>query len=257
MTTPMPSAFTGSTLISELSSICVFDLETTGVDVFGDRIVTAYLGRINLRGEVTGSYSWLVNPGVPISEGAAAIHGISDEVAERDGQDAKTAIGEMLTILRRSIDSGRPTVAYNASFDLSMLNAEAVRYGYEPIDYTDVVVIDPYVIDKAIDRYRKGKRQLVVTARHYGVQLDEAAAHDAEADAVATGRVAWAVLAKCEDVSLAELYGRQIGWAADQAASFQEYKRRTEPEFVADGRWPLRSAPLVIAEPADDGDFDN
>ena len=239
---------TPETRLVDLHAICVFDLETTGVDVEEDRIVTAYLGRINRRGEVTGSYAWLVNPGVPISDGAAAIHGISNEVAERDGQPAAEAIGEILAILRRSIAAGRPTVAYNASFDLSMLNAEAIRYGYEPLAYP--IVLDPLVIDKGVDRYRKGSRKLVDTARHYGVPLSEEAAHDAQADAEATGRVAWAVLNKVGDMTLGELHNRQVIWARTQAAGLQAHFRKIKEDqtIVIDGTWPIRSSVPAVSD---------
>ena len=228
-----------TTLIADVPSLCVFDLETTGVDTDEDRIVTSFIGRIMRDGQVNGSYSWLVNPGVPIPEGASAIHGITDEMAQRDGTDPAAAIAEMLTVLRRSIAAGRPIVAYNASFDLSMLNAEARRYGLEPIaDFGPV--LDPYVIDKAIDKYRKGKRTLIVTSEFYGVTLE--GAHDAEADAVATGRVCWAVLAKAEELELQALHARQVVWAAEQAASLQSYLRRSKDDdkIVIDGTWPVR-----------------
>jgi len=228
-----------STLIADVPSLCVFDLETTGVDTDNDRIVTSFIGRIMRDGQVNGSYSWLVNPGVSIPEGASAIHGITDEVAQRDGTDPATAVAEMLVVLRRSIAAGRPIVAYNASFDLSMLNAEARRYGLEPIaDFG--AVLDPYVIDKAIDRFRKGKRTLIATSEFYGVPLE--GAHDAEADAVATGRVCWAVLAKAEERELPSLHAQQVIWAAEQAASLQSYLRRSQEddEIVIDGTWPVR-----------------
>ena len=37
-----------------------------------------------------------------------------------------------------------------------------------------------------------------------------------------------------------ELHGLQIGWCADQSASFQEYMRRTRPDFTTSGSWPER-----------------
>lgn len=234
--TPLAS---GGTLIRDLHAACVFDLETTGVDVLEDRIVTAFVGRVRRDGSVDGSYSWLVNPGVPISEGASAIHGVTDAVAERDGTPAPQAIAEILAVLRRSVESGRPTVAYNASFDLSMLNAEARRYSLDPIDFP--FVVDPFVIDKAIDRYRRGSRKLIDTARHYGVPLDEEAAHDAEADAVATGRVAWAVIGRLGDWTLQTLHDSQVTWAKGQASGLEAHLRRTkDPEIVVNGSWPVR-----------------
>jgi len=241
-TTPITTTSTPTipTTLAEVPSLCVFDLETTGVNTDEDRIVTSFIGRIMRDGQVNGSYSWIVNPGVPIPEGASAIHGVTDEVAQRDGRDPADAVAEMLVVLRRSIAAGRPIVAYNASFDLSMLNAEARRYGLEPIaDFGPV--LDPYVIDKAIDKYRKGKRTLEVTSEFYGVLLE--GAHDAEADAVATGRVCWAVLAKVEAGDLQALHDQQVLWAAEQAASLQQYLRRSngDDSIVIDGAWPVRA----------------
>ncbi|WP_240694885.1 exonuclease domain-containing protein [Cryobacterium sp. SO1] len=247
---------TAKTAIADIPSLCVFDLETTGVNTDEDRIVTCFIGRVMRDGTVNGSYSWLLNPGIPIPDGASAIHGITDEVAKRDGVDPATAIAEMLAVLRRSIEGGRPIVAYNASFDLSMLNSEARRYGLAPIEDFGPV-LDPYVIDKAIDRYRRGKRTLVATAEYYGVLLE--GAHDAEADAVATGRVAWALLAKTEETDLHSLHDRQVGWALEQAQSFQAYLRKSKGDdlIVIDGAWPIRvgadrasAVPVLIAPPA-------
>ena len=103
-------------------------------------------------------------------------------------------------------------------------------------------VIDPLVIDKAVDRFRKGKRTLEFAADHYGVSLPDA--HNAGADAVAAGRVAQAMAARYPAelaVEASEIHAKQITWSAEQAASFQEYMRRERnPNFVADGNWPQR-----------------
>jgi len=38
------------------------------------------------------------------------------------------------------------------------------------------------------------------------------------------------------------LHDAQVGWAAAQAENFQEYMRRVrDPNFIADGVWPLRA----------------
>ena len=63
--------------------------------------------------------------------------------------------------------------------------------GIAPFSAPRAPVIDPLVIDKAVDRYRKGKRTLEAAAAFYGVPLDDA--HDAGADAIAAGRVAQAI----------------------------------------------------------------
>ncbi|WP_235933798.1 3'-5' exonuclease [Agromyces humi] len=242
--TGMTSATPQDILTSEIPDLCVFDLETTGIDVFDARIVTAYLGRVNRQNQITGSYSWLVNPGIEIPEGAAAVHGISTEVAVRDGRDPAESVNEILTVIRRSISTGRPIVAYNAAYDLSLLNAEARRYGLDPIDDWGVV-IDPLIIDKKVDKYRRGKRTLEVTAAHYGITLE--GAHDSMYDAIATGAVTWQVLGTMighrdfGDYRLSELHALQAEWAREQQESFQAYKRSNgEPDFTVDFGWPER-----------------
>ena len=102
------------------------------------------------------------------------------------------------------------------------------------------------MIDKAVDRYRKGKRTLTAAAMHYGVVLTDA--HDAGADALAAGRVAQAIARLYGDQLGADvdaLHQLQIGWCGEQAASFQEYMRRVkDPAFVTSGVWPQR-LPLI------------
>ena len=41
---------------------------------------------------------------------------------------------------------------------------------------SDGCVVDTFVLDKAVDTYRKGSRKLIDVARHYGVELTEAEA---------------------------------------------------------------------------------
>ena len=62
---------------------------------------------------------------------------------------------------------------------------------------------------------------------------------------IAAGRVAQAIARKYAKVLPEEIlavHDAQIGWAAAQAESFQEYMRRVrDPNFVADGSWPMRT----------------
>jgi DNA polymerase-3 subunit epsilon len=219
----------------------VFDLETTGIDVETSRIVSAYVGVIDADGAPRGR-SWLADPGVEIPAGASAVHGITTERARSDGRDAEEVVAEIVAVLRALLAQGVPITIYNAPYDLTLLNREAVRYGIEPLD-TPFPIIDPYVIDKALDKWRKGKRTLEASATLYGVEL--LAAHDAEADAVAAGRLAQAIGRKYPtelSFELHELHVKQTGWCAESAADFQEYKRRTDPTFVTSGDWPERLA---------------
>ncbi|WP_394357831.1 exonuclease domain-containing protein [Microbacterium betulae] len=226
-----------------LDRVGVFDLETTGVDVENDRIVTAYVGLLDRDGSVIHDERWMADPGVEIPEGATAVHGITTERARAEGRPAAEVAAEIVAALRTIFAGGIPIVAYNAPFDFSLLKHEALRHGVEPIAQPTPVV-DPLVIDKSFDRFRRGKRTLETVAAHYDVDLD--AAHEASADAVAAGRVALAIADRYADRLPAdpdELHTRQIGWAREQAESLTEYFvkiGRLDPEEALDGSWPIR-----------------
>lgn len=222
-------------------SLAVFDLETTGIDIETSRIVSAHVGVIDGAGHPVEGRSWLADPGVEIPDGAVAVHGISTERARAEGRRAAEVVAEILEALREVLGRGLPLTIYNAPYDLSLLNREALRHGLEPL-IDPSPVIDPLVIDKAMDRYRPGKRTLVAASRQYGVLLDDA--HDSRADAIAAGRVAQAVARRYPaelGMDIETLHLAQVGWCADQAERFQDYMRRErDPGFAADGSWPQR-----------------
>ncbi|WP_345750050.1 3'-5' exonuclease [Microbacterium rhizophilus] len=223
--------------------IGVFDLETTGVDVTEDRIVTAYVGLLDAAGEVVHEEHWLADPGVDIPEGATAVHGITTEHARTHGRPAVEVVAEVTAALRTLLSAGIPVVAYNAAYDFSLLKYEGERHALDCLD-GPAPVIDPLVIDKTLDRYRKGKRTLDVVAAHYAVPLESA--HEASADAIAAGRVALALAERYADhlpEDVLELHTRQVGWAREQAESLTEYFikiGRLEPSEALDGSWPVR-----------------
>ncbi len=220
----------------------VFDLETTGVDTDTARIVSACVAVLDAQGAVTARWDWLVDPGVEVPEGASAVHGITTERARAEGRPAQAAIAEIAQTIRVLLAQGVPLTVYNAPYDLTLLDRECRRHDLEPLD-DPAPIVDPLVIDKALDRYRKGKRTLEAAAEFYGVELD--GAHDAAADAICVGRVAQELARRYADdlgLSLADLHGRQEIWYAEQAQSFEEYVR-TKPgreDYVADRSWPVR-----------------
>ncbi|MCF2130462.1 3'-5' exonuclease [Strepomyces sp. STD 3.1] len=228
-----------------------FDLETTGTDPREARIVTAAV--IEVRGgEPQGRREWLADPGVEIPAEAVAVHGISNERAAAEGRPADQVADAIAAVLTDRWRTGVPVVAYNAAFDLTLLAAELRRHGLpslrDRLGGTDPApVIDPYTIDRSVDRYRRGKRNLEAVCREYGVPLD--AAHDATADALAAARLACAIADRHPKVAAlgpADLHHRQVEWYAEWAADFQSFLRRKgDATAVVDATWPLR-------EPADE-----
>src|SRR5437899_2816787 len=66
--------------------LAAFDTETTGVDVEADRIVSAALVVQAAAGQPAEVIRWLVDPGVPVPEGARAVHGLSGEFLRLHGR---------------------------------------------------------------------------------------------------------------------------------------------------------------------------
>jgi DNA polymerase-3 subunit epsilon len=225
--------------------IVVFDTETTGLVLSEARIVTACVAEIDENGQVVSNIDeWLANPGIDIPAAAANVHGVTTEVAIRDGRPSKEVVAEIIDTVRGYLEKGIPVVAYNAPYDFTILHYEALRHGLQPLDLAGMPILDPLVLDKKTERYRKGKRNLETVAGLYSVKLDDA--HNATADAVASGRVLQAMARKHAaelDLSLAELHEHQKAWSLAQDDSFESYMRQSvNPDFSLQRGWPLKLA---------------
>jgi DNA polymerase III subunit epsilon len=221
--------------------LAVFDLETTGLDLQSARIVTACALMIDESGQIVGkNREWLADPGIDIPEAASNVHGVTTELAKANGEDASKVIREILDALGGFFEERIPVVAYNAPYDFTILHFEALRHGLEPLS-APKPIIDPLVIDKFVDQYRPGKRTLDVVAKTYGVNLSDA--HNATADAVAAGNVAQAIARKFADKlpdDVFELHDAQIFWSAKQDDSYENFRKKSIPEFTVQRGWPLK-----------------
>lgn len=215
------------------------DTETTGVDCWNDRIVQVAAVEIDLDGNATDPWSTIVNPGIDIPDEAAQVHGIPTSRAVAEGVDPAEALS---VVADRIFAHGWrcPVVMFNARFDWPLLIAEAERHGVEFPAFAPI--LDPYLIDRMVDKYRKGKRQLTLVADHYGVELGDDA-HDATADAIAAGRVMRQLLARYPQIgdhSLADLFVRQIKGHEQWREGFVDFKRRSsDPSFDMAPGWPI------------------
>ena len=219
-----------------------YDSETNGLDTANDRIVTAALLRPN--GQVR---EWLSDlDGAEIPEAARKVHKISTEYAHTHGRPAKEVVDEIADAIAGELSAGGAAlVVMNAPFDLPLLDAECARYGLLTVaDRIGAVapVVDPLVLDRAADKFRKGKRNLETLATHYGVSLTEA--HTAKADALAALGVARAIAEKYPELQVPArvLHGWQIKMHERWAANYQGFLRRSgKPNATVDGHWPLRA----------------
>lgn len=223
-----------------------FDTETTGVDPETAQIVTAALVAHG-GSQPDQAFTWLINPGVPIPDEAADIHGITTERAQAEGQDPTAALDDIASKLTDAIRHEMPIVAFNMSFDWTVLDRDLRRHGLPTMDGRTPALVDPMVIDRRVDRYRKGSRKLGDVCAHYGITLKNW--HTADADALAAILIAEVLMDRYVTVSTltpGQLYEAQALWHREWAAGFETYLRKSDDTARVDGAWPLRPAPAEV-----------
>lgn len=248
--------------------MCSLDSESTGLDLENDRLVELCFAIIRpaaaSRGDRVKTRTALINPGVPVPEEAARVHGYTTERLQAEGKDPAEVIDVMAGDVALAIISGLPLVVMNAPFDLTLLDREARRHGLPTVDHRLdgrplAPVIDPLVIDKHLVEKRRrvsatqGARQLKTLAQVWGVGWDDEMAHAAEYDALQAARVVWQLCEKNPStiggMSPMELHEAQVDWHAYQADGLRAYlDNRGTPHDGVPIDWPirgLRSVPLV------------
>lgn len=223
-----------------------WDTETTGVSVHEDRIVTASVVLVDPNGDLVEHWEWLINPGIDIAEGASAVHGITNEVAQESGVDPMMAVYEIASVVSHYMRNKVPTVAYNGSFDFSLLNAECKRHlGYDfyqffPNRELPPYIIDPYVMDKRLNKYRKGSRTLTATAEVYGIDLENAhASYDDCVAAVGVARALWDKFPVLSEGEFEGLFEQQQKWYREQQEGLARYfEQKGEPKDI-NTLWPI------------------
>jgi DNA polymerase-3 subunit epsilon len=239
-----------------------FDFESTGVDVENDRVVTACVALLR---PAAGKWdvkvkSWLINPGIDIPDGASEIHGITTAHAKEHGTDPAETLDLIAGELALAQSRGIPVVGSNLAYDNTLLDRELRRHLLptmeERLGRPLGPCIDVYVIDKAIDPYRKGSRKLVDLCANYGVRIDNA--HDSTFDALAAARVAYVIGQRAQmpaerlralyvgrkqpeqivrafhrlrDLSLAQLHELQSGWYRKQSEGLGSHWQRKANEI--------------------------
>jgi DNA polymerase III subunit epsilon len=175
-----------------------FDLETTGLNVIRDRIVQIALVKLHKNGAPNEELMTLVNPGIPISEEAMAVHGITP--ADLRNKPTFAQLAQQIWDFIGDAD----LAGYNSNrFDVPMLMEEFARVGME-LDLTRRRLIDVQRIF-----YKMEPRTLKAAYRLYcGQELTDA--HDALADVRATLAVFEGQLAMYDGKNLQDEDGNVI-----------------------------------------------
>ena len=175
----------------------IFDLETTGLSLTHDRVVSAAAyrvvdGRIAL-GDV---FSSLVSPGRDIPSSAVKIHGILPSMVD-DAPSFADVFGKFIAYLGTDI-----LVGYHVRFDLHFLNVYMRQtHGFA----VQNLVLDvqsmcrracfPPHLRSYTGRLR-GNQDLDTVAKHFGIEIPER--HTALGDALATAMIFQRILIEIE-----------------------------------------------------------
>lgn len=229
-----------------LERLVGFDLETTGVDVYDDgtRIVTSAF--VLKTSEGTKAHELEMNPGIPIPTQASDVHGITTEKAQ-GFMPYLDGLNRMKQFLDWTLYEGIPIVAYNGAYDISLTRIEFERHGI-PLDWDSLILLDPLVMDRHLEPFRKGGRKLGRVAELYGYDLSNA--HNATADVEATLHIIGGMLPKFIN-KIEEKFGAKPESAKDfmdiqsvlyrnQMTDLERYFRKSDPNKTINKSWPYQ-----------------
>ncbi len=151
----------------------VLDTETTGTDPAGDRIVE--IGCVELLNHIpTGrTYHVYVNPQRPVSQGALAVHGLSDSFLADKPVFAAIA-PDFIEFVRDA-----RLVIHNAAFDVGFLNAELGRCGHPTFEPSRAAC----TLSLARRKHPGASNSLDALCARYGIDNSRRTKHGALLDA--------------------------------------------------------------------------
>lgn len=219
--------------------IAVLDFETTGTDPLAARAVSVSLHVLDPHGlPAADPFDRIINPGVPIPPEASAVHGIDQEMVLLKGDDPEAVFNALQIEIGHANTWERPLAIFNVRYDWTLLHAENRRHGLKAPPA--VALLDPTIIDRTLDKYRRGSRKLADVAGHYGVTLEDA--HSADADAIATAGIMRALVERFPkelQITLADLQVLQARWFVEWRDGINAYWSRTGKDQRVEGTWPL------------------
>ena len=169
------------------NDLCVFDIESTGLDVSLDRIVEISMLKTNPAGEES-RLTLRINPEIEISKESSEIHGITKE----DLKDAPT-FKEVADQIAEFIGAADLAGFNSNKFDIPMLAEEFLRVNHS-FDMRERKFIDVQNI------FHKMEQRTLVAAYKFYCDKDLIDAHSAEADVVATFEVLKAQVQRYEEL---------------------------------------------------------
>ena len=162
-----------------------FDVETTGLNPYNDRIIE--FGAVLFEdGIPVKRYGTLVNAMVDIPSAASEVNHITNQMI-KDAPAEKEAYTNLIDFLGDALQEKTVICAHNAKFDMDFLSESLMRLGYNAnIYYVDTLSLSRKLV-KGLVNYKQD-----TVATHF--ELYNLNAHRAESDAEICGSILWKLL---------------------------------------------------------------
>lgn len=159
-------------------NIVIFDVESTGTDVWKDEIIQIAAIKIDGTGNVIDSYERFLKTKKTVGD-SEKVHGFSDLFIEKEGKDKKVVLEEFLHFINGSV-----VVGHNVNYDISILKSELERNKVSGLN-----IIEIYDTLELYRRYYKGLKNYKLETLCNIYETKNKPSHNAMDDILATGEL--------------------------------------------------------------------
>ena len=161
--------------------IVVYDTETTGLDLTSDQMVQLAAVRMDKNGNIVDTFERMIEPTVPIGQGAYETHGFDlAYIREHGGVTAKEALEDFAKFVR-----GATLVGHNsARFDSPLIRRQLKENGLPPLE-----IRGEYDTLSIAKEFHASLPDFRLSTLCFKYDIVNEAAHNAYGDIVATGKV--------------------------------------------------------------------
>lgn len=169
-------------MFSDSTEYVIFDVETTGMKpAEGHAVVEIAAQRVHNR-QVVDVLDTIINPGVKVDKEAELVHGITNEMIQKEGRSLLEAAPAFVLF-----SSGATLVAHNIGFDLAFINKHLKDLGLPALTNSTIDTLELARSKVAVASYSLG-----YLAKHFGISQPKA--HRAMADVDVTRQLLFTLL---------------------------------------------------------------
>ncbi|STB42923.1 3'-5' exonuclease [Clostridium perfringens] len=216
----------------EKENIIVFDVESTGVDVTEDEIIQIAAIKLNKKGEVVDKFEKFLKNKKPVKD-SYYVHGFSDEMLQRIGEDKEKVLKEFVEYSKDSI-----IVGHNVQYDINILCSELERNNLgKPKFKTFYDTLDIY------RRFYPGNINYKLENLSKVYDTKHKPSHDAMDDIIATGEL----LVRAINEKIREISMERMALMSKHLKAFTAISKKLNELFkIAESKRPYELVACVI-----------